>query len=616
MFEHINRPYKESSPEETIERLRNILGNLNLLPDQTFFANPYPQIYSVSLELSEGKGAFRANGKGRTKEYSLASAYAEFLERMQNGLYGIFSRTIMNLLKEEYGFYYSPDERHLTEDEFLRLPEQIITDVIHYTGENRTNFVSYYFERLRVNRVPGVVSVPFYDTKNKRETYLPLNLLLLTVGSNGMAAGNTTAEAVFQAVCELLERWGAAQVFYNQLTPPTIPVKFLEQFEQEYEIIKNIEKTGKYNVTVKDFSANKRIPSLGIIIENLETQSYRLNVGSDTCFQVALSRCLTEVYQGFEDDARFDQRLLPIPKEEAEYFVENDEHSFFQRSIVFSEFTKNNSGVFPKSLFATKPDYPFDPEVFTTQESYEKEVRFLISYLHRLGYNVYIRDVSFLGFPSVFVYIPEISPQGKKNAPLTTGNNAFNIIELDKNEAFLFNVMDCSDKELISIARTLNNFNGNASITDLLNVRLKQTSPWKQLNVSFLLTQIWYKLGMLEKARKTFCEFLNNLRDENIYYKIVYRYLQLKAEGNNEKKILKRIMEEVDDVTLVKQVDADLSDPNEIFQFIKLPSCPNCARCQLYEDCLTTRKIGISRILYPVMEQNIIDERDLSWSSE
>ncbi len=45
-------------------------------------------------------------------------------------------------------------------------------------------------------------------------------------------------------------------------------------------------------------SAGKRIPALGIIVRNKEAGTYRLNVGADTCFQVALSRCLTEVYQG------------------------------------------------------------------------------------------------------------------------------------------------------------------------------------------------------------------------------------------------------------------------------------------------------------------------------
>ena len=208
-------------------------------------------------------------------------------------------------------------------------------------------------------------------------------MLKLAIGSNGMAAGNTIFEAIFQGICELMERWGAAEIYYNQLTPPTVLRSYLKKYDEEYGIIENIEKSGTYRVIVKDFSANKRIPTLGLIIINQKLNKYKLNVGSDTSFQVALSRCLTEIHQGFRNEELFDSKLLDIPKKEAKYFISNDESSVYERYIEFSNFTKDNSGVFPCALFKTKPSYDFDPGVFTSRKDYETEVKDLITYFYK-----------------------------------------------------------------------------------------------------------------------------------------------------------------------------------------------------------------------------------------
>ena len=615
MFKYMKRPYKECSPGKTVERIKDILNGLDLLPEEKFHANPYPQIHSLRVLLDEDKGDFGTNGKGRNEAYALASAYAEFLERMQNGLYALYSKTIISELKKEYGFYYTPDEKYLKEQDILDLPEAIIKDIIKHLGKAKKNFIASYFDRLRISDIPGIVGVPFYDTKNDRKIYLPLNLLLLTVGSNGMAAGNSPAEAIFQAICELLERWGAAEVFYNRLTPPTIPGEFLKQFEEENKIINNIEKSGKYKVTVKDFSANKKIPSIGVMIENRETRKYKLDVGADSCFQVALSRCLTEIYQGIANEKMFDEILLDIPKEEEEYFKKDDDFSIYKRYIIFGDFTKDGSGVYPKSLFGSQPHYSFDPGVFTTGNSYEEEVHSLISNLHKNGHNVYIRDVSFLGFPSVFVYIPEISALGKKNVPANIKAKTFNIIELDKAEPLFLNFENCPDDDLRFIAKTFENLNVNASITDLFNVKLKRTSPWGKVEISFFLTLVWYKLGELEKARDSFDNFLKERKekkDENKYYEAAAKYFELKAGGCDEKKIFEKIVEEVDSEDIVKLVIDDLADPDRVFKFIRLPKCPRCSDCQLEEDCITKNQTALSRILYPAMNRNRIDQGRLA----
>ena len=81
-----NKPYKACDPSITIHRIRTILNNCGI-----FLMEKYHKVstnfYSSRLIISGNnleelyKGT---NGKGLTVLYSLASAYAEFMERIQN----------------------------------------------------------------------------------------------------------------------------------------------------------------------------------------------------------------------------------------------------------------------------------------------------------------------------------------------------------------------------------------------------------------------------------------------------------------------------------------------------------------------------------------------------
>ncbi len=613
MFEQTGRPYKESNAKDTIDKIKGILGKVDLVPRIVFKGNPYPEIFSVRLQLDDELGGFGTNGKGRNEEYSLASGYAEFLERLQNGIYSTFSRTVISRLKNDYGFYYTPDEKYLSEEEFSRLPSQVLSDLILSLGEGKKRFISSYFERLKINNLPGIVTVPFYDTENKCDIYLPVNMLLLTLGSNGMAAGNTKSEAIFQALSELNERWGAAEVFYKQMTPPTVPVEFLKKFK-EYAIIENIEKSGKYKVTVKDFSAGKRIPSLGVIIETVDRTKYRLNVGSDTSFQFALSRCLTEIFQGKVDIESFDEQMIDIPKEAPDYFKNDERMELRMRYNVFRDFIVDNSGQYPPSLFGSTPDYAFDPSVFAPKESYDKEVRDMVSTFHKNGYNVYIRDVSFMGFPSVLVYIPEVSALGRKIILPPNKSKTFNTIEMDRIEPLLFDFENCSKEELRLIAETLEAFESKTSLFDLFNINFKGGSPWPKITIPFFLTLAWHKLGDLKKAEESIKDFIENREDKvnSDYYEIVAKYFQLKITGCSEKEIVAKLKEENLPEKVIKLVIEDLSNPDDAFKHIKFPKCPACSDCSLTDDCLTKNQINIFRKVFPIMKENPINQSDLS----
>jgi ribosomal protein S12 methylthiotransferase accessory factor len=605
MFNTLDRPYKEQSAKQTIATIQQILHQYDLIPTEVYQNNPYPDIYSTSIALPQEKGGYRTNGKGRSQEFSLASAYAEYIERMQNLLFASFSRTIANILKKEFGYFYFPDESCLSRSAFENLPHDILDDFVRYSGQGREEYLAAYFDRIVANGMPGVVATPFYDTLNQRQKFLPLNLLLITVGSNGMAAGNTQAEAIFQALCELMERWAAALIYYGQLTPPTVPNEFISLFAEEADIIKEIEKEGRYQVTVKDFSAGKRIPSVGMIIKNLKNGCYRLNVGSDTSFQVALSRCLTEIFQGFGDNDQFDERLINIPESVPDYFLQESKEALNRRFHVFTQFTKDNSGVFPPALFGDEPSYTFDPGVFSPLSSYEEEVRHLVRFFHKNGRNVFIRDVSFLGFPSVFVYVPEVSAQGRKSAPSIEDPGRFRVVDLDTIENHFFNLAYCSADVLSEIAEKLSSFESSAPIFQLFNIDLEVNSPWSQVTVAFVLTQIYYRLGEFNNALAHFNAFCDSRKEIEPYYKIVKYLLKFRAHGMGMRQAERQLMNIATkkdvDPSIVKQVVKDMSEPYLIQNFTPFPRCPYCSDCLLSESCQTQHKLSIARTVYSNM---------------
>lgn len=75
---------KDKLPLETINLIKKILSENKIKIKESKITNINNSVFSVRLELKNIPGV-GTNGKGITKEYALASAYAEFMERLQSG---------------------------------------------------------------------------------------------------------------------------------------------------------------------------------------------------------------------------------------------------------------------------------------------------------------------------------------------------------------------------------------------------------------------------------------------------------------------------------------------------------------------------------------------------
>lgn len=608
----MNRVYKEDTPANTVIKIRNILGELGVVNYESFWGQPYQNVYSVRIDSFETEGCFGTNGKGRNRIFALASGYAEYMERLQNGfLAGTSSlnRFFLNSIKKETGFYFFPDEKFITKEEFKNLPLEYLEDIFGQKDEKEKNKqIDIYFKKLSENGFSGVLSVPFYNIKERKITYLPFNINMMLTGSNGMAAGNSITEGTFQGLCELIERYAASIVFHEQLTPPTVPMEYISQYTDEKAIIDDIEANG-YKVIVKDFSCGRNLPVIGVIIIDKKKQKYRLNIGSDTSFPIAISRALTEIHQGLGDKESFEKVLLSVPTSTQEYFLKSDKVSMLKRSIELRKFTIDNSGIFPFALFRDEFSYNFNPESYTPKENYLDEVKGLITLIQNLGKNIYMRNVSFLGFPSYYIYIPQISPIGRKTTEYERENvNLIVNVNTDRIEDlfFPFKKLASNKESLQKIVDILSSPNQKdlkeIKMCELLKLELNPNYYWSSLPVTFFLTLFYYILGeytLAIEALQVFKESTNNGKDN--YYTEVTKYFKLLEKGKDLVTIKHSISSEIIN---------DFSSVENIFCNIDIPNCPDCNNCSMYKNCLTKNKVDFSKRIMNKMKSNLVNQDD------
>ena len=83
----IDGNYKDSHPMDTVARIQKILKDFGVEPELRWHESGVPYCYSNTLSVPGT--SFRVNGKGLTKEFAIASAYGEIIERLQVGfIYG------------------------------------------------------------------------------------------------------------------------------------------------------------------------------------------------------------------------------------------------------------------------------------------------------------------------------------------------------------------------------------------------------------------------------------------------------------------------------------------------------------------------------------------------
>ena len=121
-----NKPLKSETPFSTINKIRSILFDLGIfVTEEHSKTEDRPEgLYSCSVKMTPYQ--IQTNGKGTSPEYALASAYAEFIERLQNN----------TLIETKYAFNkfleYNPQYTFLIEK--LKT-KKLILEYLYYPDE-------------------------------------------------------------------------------------------------------------------------------------------------------------------------------------------------------------------------------------------------------------------------------------------------------------------------------------------------------------------------------------------------------------------------------------------------------------------------------------------------
>ena len=84
-MEHIDYKFKDRDPVQTVEKIQQILKNIGMEVREQWHDSGLDNCFTVVVMAN--KGLPRTVGKGVTREFARASAYAEFIERLQSGLH-------------------------------------------------------------------------------------------------------------------------------------------------------------------------------------------------------------------------------------------------------------------------------------------------------------------------------------------------------------------------------------------------------------------------------------------------------------------------------------------------------------------------------------------------
>lgn len=386
----IDGNFKDSSPLDTVERIKGILRDFGVEPQMTWFDSGVPYCYSNKLTLPGT--TFRTIGKGLTKDFAIASAYGEMIERLQVGfIYGATSLKDGDFAIDDSKFEMRP-AKELLEDNLLWY--QRMADVLEDSiGEKIT--AEQVLGQCATR--DGMVSVsPYFELSTMQKVYFPTVLRKRIYGSNGCAAGNTPEEALVQAISEIVERSHQIHSVKEGLALPEIPEEDLKKYKISYEIIQFVREKG-YKVSIKDASLGTGFPVVCACLIDRRTGRYHTHFGAHPVFELALERSLTESFQG----------------RNIESMAENEDLSRksnvkFSLNAFYTELRRSTGNKLP-GFFVDDSPFAFDPNQGVRTCDNREILRYCIDYFTKRGFPLLVRDCSCLGFPTYQVIVPGYS---------------------------------------------------------------------------------------------------------------------------------------------------------------------------------------------------------------
>jgi len=525
---HIDEKFKDSTPTATVEKIRGILDQLGIPVRECW--NDSGIDYCNSVNLSANRGIPGYNGKGVTKDFARASAHAEFIERLQGDLLLTKFQSIKRQ-KEMDIQSYAPDGKYMTVEELIENGDWMDHIVESYNDPMITR--QSIAEHCRVYACADdgkILTVPFYSLFEGKHVYLPIEFVNQIYRANGCCAGNTREEAWIHALSEMMERYGALRVLLSGEAPPQIPLESLEKYPTAMSIINRILETGQYGVEVFDYSIGNGFPVVCTRIIDKKTHNYCVNIGADPVFEIALQRTLTELFQGKNIHNFSILHSGKIMKNVTDISVKKNSINQLQ----------TGNGVYTADYFANELTCSEKPYDFAdnSNKTNKELLDYMLGLYKQLGKPVYVRNFSFLGFPSYRFVVPGFSESRGVQLSELIPEYAL----ADSVCGIFQDVKSASEDDLnwmLSYCLSLKGDYGRENRFGRISGVPLSGSCEGTLSI---VTKAYaaYRLGRFEESAKFIAPLIRKNDDTNDisnYFSCVHRYLQMKADGISEDKI-------------------------------------------------------------------------------
>ena len=567
--------FKDCTPLQTINRIRYILEDIGISTEE-YWMNEISSIYSVYIVISGT--CFYCNGKGITPEFALASGYGELMERLQNFLMATRLRVDASPEVLMYrGYTTAPDEKHISVGELLDNNESWVKSMTHEaaTREEKHNILRGWLLEDAMGKPDDFIAVPYIKVNDGSVHYIPQRMLIARCNTNGMCAGNTDEEAMVQGISEIMERYVNGKILRERITPPTVSDSYIRQFHRIYETIKSIEHSGNFKIIVKDCSLGQGFPVMAVILINLDLNTYFVKFGAHLSFEIALERCLTELLQG--------KSLKKLSWMSRFSYCNKEAYSNYNSDNI----SITGCGYYPVEFFNNKYSYTFTMFKDVSGCSNRELLSFLLNFLKKRNCDIFVRDVSFLGFPSFHIYIPYMSEAGMSNI---TKISYISMMRRVRN--IVMNLKDAKNEELNEVIEYMicSNYSRYDSITLPTGLPLKPEFPWNSIKRDLFMCAAYYKMGELRKAYDSIDKFIRETNEkegsENIsYYSCVRDYILAKVNNidNNE---IKAFLLYFYTGEVVEKVICDMQKPENVFWKCEKLDCFNCNKCEYSKYCM------------------------------
>lgn len=560
------KKYKAATPEDTVIKIKNILTEAGI-PVKDMTCGNGDMFCSYRLAISENDDfSIGTNGKGMTPSYAQASAYAEMMERFQN-------RVVIypNPAHFQSEYIYFPDETRkiLSTSEAEEMIKRFTPRVLPTEG-------------LKINEFESVF-LPFFHVNSAIVTNIPYSIIRWVNGSNGMCAGNIPEEALIQGFNEIFERYCLQEMYLRQLTPPDIP----ERNFRGTEILMNLERMkNEYGMDyrIKDCSLGEGFPVIGLLIYNQDKSKYLIHFGADLSAKVALERCFTETFQGctpetldFENDINSCESL--------------DLFNEFKKSLVYGR------GRMPDAFFGSQPSYPHKRHSAITEgNDFKEDLSNIMSWLINKGYDIYIRDNSFLGFPSFHICIPRLSDIDKQFSKINIKIKEMQLTENAINPLYRLPLLDESGlKAAIDLLESMEK--------DIITLSSHNRNKNNNVNRFLILMLLYYRIGddtsTLEYLNKYIRQKEDKVQPVKKYYYAIKALLQGQSIPSNPS-----------DEWIVAM--SFLRHRHQSLAFCALPTCFQCDTCTIKDGCRYQFLLEIERKTDAAMRKNKLQQSDLS----